>query len=91
MFDGELSYCIAERAEDVTFQDADERVMDALLPAVTEIRKLLHGDFGSNNLIVNGERVAAVLDRDCAVYGDPLYEVASAYFWSPWLMCMRKT
>jgi hygromycin-B 4-O-kinase len=51
-------------------------------------RYLVHGDFGSNNILTDGNRITAVLDWDCAKYGDPLFDVATAYFWSTWLDCM---
>lgn len=53
-----------------------------------EERYLVHGDFGSNNILTDGTRITAVLDWDCAKYGDPLFDVATAYFWSTWLDCM---
>jgi hygromycin-B 4-O-kinase len=53
-----------------------------------EERFLVHGDFGSNNILTNGKHITAVLDWDCAKYGDPLFDVATAYFWSTWLDCM---
>mgnify|MGYP004580981515 FL=1 len=26
-----------------------------------------------------------------ASYGDPLYEIANTYFWSTWLLCMKRS
>ena len=54
-----------------------------------EERKLVHGDFGSNNVLTDGKKITGVLDWDCALYGDPLFDVAGSFFWSPWLDCMR--
>lgn len=62
-----------------------------LIPYCGNKRKLRHGDFGSNNMLVDNDKFTAVIDWDCAGYGDPLHEVASAHFWSTWLMCMDKT
>lgn len=64
-----------------------------LIKKCPEERVLIHGDFGSNNIIVNDNLsdFSAVIDWDCAGYGDFLYTVASAHFWSPWLICMKKT
>lgn len=53
--------------------------------------KLVHGDFGSNNLLVDNNKVSAVLDWENAMYGDPLYDIATAYFWRTWLTCMEQT
>ena len=50
-----------------------------------EERKLVHGDFGSNNVLTDGKKITGVLDWDCALYGDPLFDVAGSFFWSPWL------
>ncbi len=62
-----------------------------LLPYCNEVRKLRHGDYGSNNMIVSDiSKFNGVIDWDCAGYGDPLYEVSSSFFWSTWLMCMNK-
>ena len=63
----------------------------SLLPSCKETRKLLHGDFGSNNVLVNNLKITGIIDWDLASYGDPLYEIANAYFWSTWLLCMQKT
>ena len=54
-----------------------------------EERKLVHGDFGSNNMLTDGKKITGVLDWDCALYGDPLYDIAGIIFWSTWLECMR--
>lgn len=62
----------------------------ALVKQCPEERALVHGDFGSNNVLTDGERITAVLDWENAKYGDPLFDVATAYFWSPWLECMRE-
>lgn len=54
-----------------------------------EQRALVHGDFGSNNVLTDGRRVTAVIDWSEALYGDPLYELANILFWRPWLACME--
>lgn len=58
-----------------------------------EERKLVHGDFGSNNVLVDTEKskITALLDWENALYGDPLVDIAIAYFWRTWLMCMEKS
>lgn len=62
-----------------------------LIPYCGNTRKLRHGDFGSNNMLVDNNKFTAVIDWDCAGYGDPLHEVGSSHFWSTWLMCMDRT
>ncbi len=60
----------------------------ALIQHCPEERRLVHGDFGSNNVLTYGYNITAVLDWDNAKYGDPLFDVANAYFWRTWLECM---
>jgi hygromycin-B 4-O-kinase len=62
----------------------------SLIESCPEERRLVHGDFGSNNVIVDGGRVTAVLDWDHAMYGDPLFDVGTARFWATWLDCMAR-
>lgn len=168
-FNDKHAFCVSEKVQGITFQDADEAIVDALLPDITELwhfiseidisdtagygifsskdgnapfeswhshllstldrqkydwekvrhmknvdtklindlrlmfikllpycpeeRKLSHGDFGSNNVLVDSSipQITAIIDWDNAKYGDPLYDVASAYYWKDWLMCMKKT
>ena len=61
-----------------------------LIDHCPERRDLVHGDFGSNNVIVDEGAVVAVLDWDCAAVGDYLADVATAYFWSHHLNCMKR-
>jgi len=78
------------------YQDhADQPLLNDIIAIFTssiqycpEEHYLVHGDFGSNNVLTDGTRIMAVLDWDCAKYGDPLFDVATAYFWSTWLDCM---
>ena len=82
-----------------TFDFIDSELLDSalktfqeLLEFIPETRALLHGDFGNNNIIVaeDESKFSAVIDWDCAAYGDPLETVAGAYFWSNWLLCADK-
>jgi hygromycin-B 4-O-kinase len=57
-------------------------LVEQLLPAHEPERRLIHGDFGSANVITNGDAVSAVIDWDLAAVGDPLYDVANLLFWS---------
>jgi len=78
----------------------DAQLIDGLKSALLKLvaycpedRKLIHGDFGSNNILIDAltPKITAIIDWDCASYGDPLYDIAIAYFWRTWLMCMEKT
>lgn len=56
-------------------------LVERLAAYCPEQRHLIHGDFGSFNLLSDGQRITAVIDWDRAVIGDPLYEIANLFFW----------
>ena len=58
------------------------RRIEQLAVFCSEERRLVHGDFSTNNILSNGERITAVLDWSDAMYGDFLYDIASLSFWS---------
>jgi hygromycin-B 4-O-kinase len=51
---------------------------------VPEERYLIHSDLLHFNVLVSGDRIAAVLDWGDAKYGDFLYDLAWFSFWSAW-------
>lgn len=53
----------------------------SLAGSMPEHRNLIHGDFGSFNVMADGDRVTAVIDWDLAAFGDPLYDWANLLFW----------
>lgn len=53
-----------------------------------DFRSLVHGDFGSNNVLSDGSSITGVIDWSEAMIGDPLYDVANIFFWRTWLNCM---
>lgn len=55
-----------------------------------EERALVHGDFGSNNVLADREHITGVVDWSEAMIGDPLYDVANFFFWRTWLPCMEQ-
>ena len=57
---------------------------------VTETRCLVHGDFGSNNVLTDGCCITGVLDWSEAMIGDPLYDIANIFFWRTRLGCMEQ-
>jgi hygromycin-B 4-O-kinase len=65
------------------FEDSYRR-FEELVPAVPEVRHLVHSDLLYGNVLVDGDRVAAVFDWGCAMYGDFLYDVAWLSFFAPW-------
>lgn len=58
-----------------TFDRWHER-LPAVLERVPEARALVHGDYGFSNLLVENDRVSAVIDWTIARYGDPLWDAA---------------
>jgi hygromycin-B 4-O-kinase len=48
-------------------------------------RCLTHGDLINRNVLVNDDRISAVFDWGCSLYGDHLYDLAWFEFWAPWL------
>jgi hygromycin-B 4-O-kinase len=56
-------------------------VVAQLAAQCPEERRLIHGDFGSYNVLTDGQHITAVIDWDRALFGDPLYDVANLLFW----------
>jgi hygromycin-B 4-O-kinase len=65
------------------------RGFESLLAACPEERRLVHGDFTSRNVLVDAMAVTGLIDWNYALYGDPLYDIATAHFWHPWSGGMR--
>jgi hygromycin-B 4-O-kinase len=57
------------------------RLVTQLALRCPEERRLVHGDFGSCNVLTDGHRITAVIDWDRALFGDPLYDIANLLFW----------
>jgi hygromycin-B 4-O-kinase len=68
---------------EAAFDDAFGR-FESLVAACPEIRHVIHSDLLHGNVLVADDRVAAVFDWQCALYGDFLYDVAWFTFWSAW-------
>ncbi|WP_124462265.1 phosphotransferase family protein [Variovorax sp. KBW07] len=60
----------------------------ALAAHCPETRQLVHGDFGANNVLTDGQAITGVIDWSEALFGDALYDVANIFFWRTWLDCM---
>ncbi len=45
---------------------------------------MIHADLMGDNLLVDGERVGAVLDWANAMYGDFVYDLSRLTFFAPW-------
>jgi hygromycin-B 4-O-kinase len=61
-----------------------------LTASCPEERALVHGDFGSNNVLAEREHITGVVDWSEGMIGDPLYDVANILFWRTWLPCMEQ-
>jgi len=55
-----------------------------LIDFCPEERHLVHSDLLYFNVLVDGERISAVLDWGSAMYGDFLWDLAWFTFWQPW-------
>jgi hygromycin-B 4-O-kinase len=64
-------------------------IVRRLAPKCPDVARLVHGDFGSNNVLAAGGAITGVIDWSEAMLGDPLYDVANIFFWRSWLACME--
>jgi hygromycin-B 4-O-kinase len=62
--------------------EAISRRMLALVEFCPEERRILHGDFGFDNVLADGERITGVLDWSTLSYGDFVYDLARIDFFS---------
>jgi hygromycin-B 4-O-kinase len=65
------------------FDAAYERLA-SLVEYVPEDRHLIHSDLLHFNVLVQDDRITAVLDWGCGLYGDFLFDLAWLCFWAPW-------
>jgi hygromycin-B 4-O-kinase len=56
----------------------------ALVDDLPNPRHLVHADLLNYNVLVDDDRVSAVLDWGAAMYGDWLFDIAWLVFWQPW-------
>jgi hygromycin-B 4-O-kinase len=63
--------------------DAALAQLQRLLPALPATRHLVHSDLLNFNVLVSDDRISAVLDWGCTLYGDFLYDVAWFVYWAP--------
>lgn len=71
---------------EVTFLEKDvwQKIyskMEELMKFCPEERFLVHGDYGNNNAVSDGEKVTGVFDWAESSYGDFLYDIAWITFW----------
>ena len=58
--------------------------LESLVQKCPEVRELIHSDLLHYNLLVAGAKISAVIDWQCSLYGDSLYDVAWFIFYAPW-------
>lgn len=58
--------------------------LEQLVGACPEVRHVVHTDLFAGNVLVDEDRVTAVLDWGNSIYGDFLYDLAHIAFWMPW-------
>ena len=63
--------------------------LESLLDACPEERYLVHGDLLNYNVLVADDRLTAVIDWGCSLYGDFVYDIAWFALWSPWYPAWR--
>ncbi len=57
---------------------------ETLVDQCPEDRQLIHSDLLHYNLLVADAKISAVIDWQCSIYGDALYDVAWFLFYEPW-------
>jgi hygromycin-B 4-O-kinase len=70
----------AERIDRQLLRDL-HRGFDSLIDDCPEERKLVHGDFVAENVLADKGVVTGLIDWAYPMYGDPLYDIATAHFW----------
>jgi len=70
------------------FEDGLARMRE-LVELCPEARHLVHDDLVNRNVLVEGDRITAVLDWGSSIYGDFLYDVAKLVFYRPWYPAWR--
>ena len=62
------------------FKNIERRIRE-LIKYIPNEKYFVHGDFGGSNLIVERDRVTAVIDWSESMYGDFLFDIAYYAFW----------
>jgi hygromycin-B 4-O-kinase len=57
---------------------------ETLVEKCPEVRELIHSDLLNYNLLVSDTKISGVIDWQCSLYGDALYDVAWFIFYEPW-------
>ncbi|MBI1280723.1 MAG: phosphotransferase [Anaerolineaceae bacterium] len=57
---------------------------ESLVEKCPEVRQLIHSDLLNYNLLTLDNHISGVIDWQCSLYGDSLYDVAWFTFYEPW-------
>jgi len=71
-----------------TFEEGYARLVQ-MVEHCPEERFLFHDDLINRNVLVDGDRISAVLDWGSSKYGDFLYDIANLVFYRPWFPAWR--
>ncbi len=63
--------------------------LESLAPQCPNDRHIIHSDLINRNVLIEGDRINAVFDWGCLMYGDFLYDLAWLTFWAPWYPAWR--
>lgn len=69
-----------DKAAEALYREGRQRLLE-LVPLCPDERHLIHNDLLHFNLIIRDDRVAAVIDWGCALWGDFLYDLAMFVTW----------
>jgi hygromycin-B 4-O-kinase len=64
--------------------DTALRTLRESVEVCPETPNVIHADLMGDNLLVQDDRIAAVVDWGCSMYGDFVYDLARLTFWVPW-------
>ncbi|MEO6536773.1 MAG: phosphotransferase [Candidatus Paceibacterota bacterium] len=81
----EFILSLGEYADGFPEKDVWERIysrIEELVELCPEERYLVHGDYGYDNVLSDGQKITGVIDWGEGKYGDPLYDVAWMNFWA---------
>ena len=70
------------------FEEGYARLLE-MVEHCPEERALFHDDLINRNVLVEGDRISAVLDWGSSKYGDFLYDIANLVFYRPWFPAWR--
>jgi hygromycin-B 4-O-kinase len=65
--------------------------LETLVDYCPDNRELIHSDLLNYNMFIKNNRISGVIDWQCALYGDALYDLAWFIFYAPWYKQFAET